>query len=174
MAPQTCERCQSRMVRLVPRRAFRETLLSLLTIYPVCCQLCGHRTLIFWGRFEYLPQRTFSRVPVRYPAWFRPFDRPAPRWGYEGTILDLSVGGCRLEGRSVAPIDTCLRLEFEVSDNEAPVAVEEAVVRAHSSRGMGLAFVKIRKAEKRRIGRIVGTRLANVWPAAKRRLQTRL
>ncbi len=160
-------------MRLVPRRGFREIILSLLTFYPLCCQLCGHRTLAFWGRFECLPQRTFSRVPVRFPAWFRPFERPAPRWGYEGTILDLSVGGCRLKGRSVASIDTCVRLEFEVSDDEAPVAVEEAVVCSQTSRGMGLAFVKIRKAEKRRIGRIIGRRLANTWPAAHGRLQAR-
>lgn len=161
------------MVRLVPCRTFRETFLSLGTIYPVCCQLCGHRTLAFWGRFESLPQRTFSRVPVRFPAWFRPYERPAPRWGYEGTILDLSVGGCRLKGRPLPPIDTCVRLEFEVSDNEAPVAVEKAVVCSHSPRGMGLAFVKIRGAEKRRIGRIIGARLTNTWPAANRRLQPR-
>ena len=173
MAPHTCERCLSRMVRLVPRRAWRETLLSLLTIYPVCCQLCGHRTLAFWGRFESLPQRTFSRVSVRYPAWFRPVDKPAPRWAYEGTILDLSVGGCRLRGYAVAPIDTAVRLEFEVSDNEAPVAVEEAVVCSHSLHGMGLVFVKIRKAEKRRIGRIIGSRLANTWPAVNQRLEAR-
>lgn len=161
------------MVRLAPRRALRETLLGLLTIYPVCCQLCGHRTLTFWGRFERLPQRTFSRVPVRFPAWVRPLDHPAPRRGHEAAIVDISVGGCRLKGRAVAPLDTRLRLEFEVSDNEAPIAVEEAVVRAHPSHGMGLAFIKIRRAEQRRIARIIFSRLASTWPAANRRLRPR-
>lgn len=161
------------MVRLGPRRALRETFLSWLTIYPVYCQICGHRTLAFWGRFEPLPQRTFSRVPVRFPAWFRPFDHPAPRWGYVATVVDLSVGGCRVKGHPVVPLDSRLRLEFEVSDNEAPVAVDEAVVRSHPSRGMGLAFVKIRQAEKRRIGRIIRGRLGRTWPAMNRRLLPR-
>lgn len=161
------------MVRLVPCRALPETLLSLLTIYPACCQVCGHRTRAFWGRFERLPQRTYSRVPVRYPAWFRPFDLPAPRWGYEATILDISLGGCLLRGRPVAPLQTRLRLEFEVSENEAPIAVDEAVVCAHPSRGMGLAFLRIRQADRRRIGGIIRGRLAGSWPAANRRLLPR-
>lgn len=162
------------MVRLVPCRALPETLLSLLTIYPACCQLCGHRTRAFWGRFERLPRRTYSRVPVLYPAWFRPVDHPAPRWGYQATILDISLGGCLLKGRPLAPLHTCLRLEFEVSDNEAPIAVEEAVVCSHLSRGMGLAFAKIRPADKRRIGWIIRCRLAGTWPAANRGLLPRV
>lgn len=157
-------------MRLVPCRDIQETLLTWLTIYPTCCQLCGHRTRAFCGRVERLPRRTFSRVPVRYPAWFRPLDQPAPRWGYEATILDLSVGGCRLKGRPVPPLNSRLRLDFEVSDDEAPVAVDVAVVCSHPSRGMGLAFVKIRQAEKRRIGRLIRSRLAGTWPAANRRL----
>ena len=162
------------MVRLVPCRALSESLLSLLTIYPACCQICGQRTRAFWGRFERLPQRTYSRVPVSYPAWFRPFDRPTPRWGYEATILDLSLGGCLLRGRPVVPLHTALRLEFEVSENEAPIAVKEAVVCSHPLRGMGLAFVRIRPADRRRIGGIIRDRLAGTWPAANRRLLPRV
>lgn len=171
MHPPSCQRCRSPLVRLVPCRALRERLLGLLTIYPLCCQLCGHRTLRLWGRFERLPQRTFSRVPVQYPAWVRPFEQPASRWGYGATVVDLSVGGCRLRGRPLAPLDSRLRLEFEVSDNEAPIAVEVAVVRSHLARGMGLAFVSLRPAEQRRIARIVRRRLASLWPAASPRLQ---
>ena len=161
------------MVRLGPSRAIHESLLRWLTIYPLCCQLCGHRSLAFWGRFERLPQRTFSRVPVRYPAWFRPVDEAAPRRGYEATIVDLSIGGCRVRGPTLPVRDTRLRVEFEVSDNEAPIAVEEAVVRSSSPRGMGLAFAKIRQAETRRIGGIIRGRLLGTWPAVNRRLLPR-
>ena len=78
-------------------------------------------------------------------------------------MVNLSLGGCRIQSRTVTPVSTHLRLEFEISDNEAPIAVAEAVVCAHPRGGMGLAFLRVQAAEQRRISRLVRTRLASSW-----------
>lgn len=166
--PPHCQRCRSRLVRVAPRLAIRERLLGVLTVYPLCCQVCGYRTLAFWGRYAFVPQRAFSRIPVRYPAWFRLVEGPGPRTGHAGRLVDLSIGGCRLLGKTLPPLGARVTLDVELSGDAAPLGIEEALVCCHSGGGMGLAFTRIREAEQRRLGRLVQARLAATWPGPNR------
>jgi hypothetical protein len=163
-----CPKCQTRIVRLAPQRGIGERLLGLLTIYPTRCQLCTHRFLAFRGRPFSIPQRDYQRVRVHFPVWFRSAFYQGEFPGQEGKIVELSLGGCRLESAAQLPKGARLRLQFEVAEDQAPVTVEEAVVRSHPSKGMGLVFTKVRRNEKRRLGRIIRGRLSSMWPVMAR------
>ncbi len=158
-----CSRCKTRFVRLAPQRNAFERLLGLLMIYPTRCQICGHRYLSFTVRHVHIPQRDFQRVPVQYPARVlgtSPFDELA---GQEGRVVNLSIGGCLFEGMFRAHEGHRLRLQIEVDDEHAPIMIDEAVVSSRPGHGVGLRFTKLRRMEKRRIGRLVRGRLTGVW-----------
>lgn len=150
-----CSLCQTRLVRLAPQQGILEKLLGFFTIYPIRCQICANRFLAFYGKIRSLPQRNFHRVTVRFPVWFRPARAKNGRAGLEGTLENLTVAGCLITSKVKPPKGSRLGLEFEISEEEAPIEIKEAVVRAHLRRGIGVSFVKLRNQEKKRIGKIV-------------------
>lgn len=158
-----CPNCATRLVRLAPQRGIADRLLGLLTIYPNCCQLCGHRFLRFRGRFRSLPKRDYHRVPVHFPTWYRSVFRKDDRDGLQGTMVNLSIGGCHIKGHLRIPKGSRIRLQFEVSDDRAPLTVEEAIVHFNPNNGIGLRFTKIGPLEKRRLAQIIRERLAHRW-----------
>lgn len=158
-----CPRCRTRLVRLAPRRHLGEWLVGWLTIYPHRCQLCTHRFLAFCGTIRFVPQRNFYRVRVSFPSRIRSafFEHHFP--AVPGTVVDLSVGGCRLDGALPVHEGARIRVEFDVGDHERPVTIDEAVVSSHHGpgKGLGLSFTKLRREERRRIGRIVRTAMSS-------------
>ena len=150
-----CSQCQTRLVRLAPQQGFFEKLLGFFTIYPIRCQICAHRFLTFHGKIRTLPQRNYHRVTVDFPVWFRPTRSKNEPIGLEGTLQNLSVDGCLIASKVKPPKGSRLGLEFEISEEEAPIEIKEAVVRTHLRRGIGVSFVKLRNQEKKRIGKIV-------------------
>ena len=159
-----CPSCKTRFVRPGPQYNLIEGALGLLTIYPTRCQICAHRFLTFKGRYHHIPQRNYQRIPVQFPAWLYSANAcEALDSSEEGTVVNLSVGGCRVDGMLRAPEGRRLRLQFEIDADEAPVMVEEAVVRSHRGSRTGLSFIKLKDAEKRRIGRLVRGKLSRLW-----------
>lgn len=99
----TCPTCHAAKVRLATRKGLSDSLLGGFTIYPFRCQLCADRFRKFLGRRTLNPRRSFDRVVVLFPVWFRPHRTPgSPRVGQEGVIENLSIRGCRI--RTTAPI----------------------------------------------------------------------
>lgn len=152
-----CPRCRTRLVRLAPQQHLGERLVGWLTIYPHRCQLCAHRFLAFSGHLLFVPQRNFHRIRVDFPTSIRSafFQNHFP--AVCGRMVNLSVGGCRLDGEILIPEGARIRVEFEVDRDQPPVTVDEAVVCSHPGhgKGLGLSFTKLRRGEKRRIGSIV-------------------
>ncbi len=159
-----CPTCKTRFVRAAPQHNLVEGALGLLTIYPTRCQICGRRFLTFEGHYHYIPQRNYQRIPVQFSAWLCSAN-PRDELGLseEGTLVNLSVGGCRVDGMLRAPEGRRVRLQFEIDADQAPVTVEEALVRSHRGGRTGLSFTKLKKEEKRRIGRIVRGQLSRLW-----------
>ena len=157
-----CPKCKTRMVRLAPQRSFVERLVGFLTIYPNRCQICAHRFLTFHGQRGFVPQRSYKRVPVQYPTWFRSAFYDEPTTGLQGTIVNLSIAGCRVNSSVRMPKGARLRLQFEVSEDQAPVMIEEAEVRSHPGKDIGLSFTKLRGEEKKRLGRLIRGRLSGM------------
>lgn len=163
-----CPRCKTRFVRLAPRQGVIEYLFAWLTCYPHRCQMCAHRFLAVCGRLSHVPQRNFQRVPVSVPAsirsaFFQPYFPPVP-----GQIVNLSIGGCRLQGAAPIPEGARLRLELDVDGRDKPVIIDEAVVCSRPGPSLGLTFTKVRRDERRRIGRLVKETLSSSRPLMRR------
>jgi len=158
-----CPKCRTRKVQLAPQRGIAERLVGLVTIYPNRCQLCSHRFMAFRGRPGFIPRRDYQRVRVLYPVWFHStLLSKSPSRGQEGTMVNLSIKGCRIEAEVRIPKGSHLKLEFEVSEDQAPITVEEALVRSQSGTGIGLKFLRIRDQERKRITLIIRQRFLPV------------
>lgn len=160
MSDLRCPTCGASKIRLAHRISFPDILLGGFTIYPFHCQLCADRFRIFLGRRTPNPRRSFDRVEVSFPVWFRPTRTPgSPRAGQQGVIDNLSIRGCRIRTAAPVIIGSSLELEFEYSNDSPPIAIEEAVVRSSGGKGtVGLRFTRLHRGEERRIRRII-----DVW-----------
>ncbi len=161
-----CPKCKTLMVRVAPQRSFGERLLGFLTIYPNRCQICAHRFFAFTGHRGFVPQRSYKRVPVQYPTQFRSAFYDDPTTALEGTLVNLSIVGCRINSQVRMPKGARLRLQFQVAEGHKPVIIDEAVVRSHPGKGIGLRFTKLRSEEKKRLGRLIRVRgqLSGMFP----------
>ncbi len=154
-----CPQCGTWMVHRAPRRGTREHLLRFLSICPFRCQLCTHRFLAISEQPSYNPRREYERILVRYPVAFcstHPGDQAETA---KGTIVNVSIRGCKIQSSLAAPQGACLHVEFVTADCELPIEVEGAVVRFAVGDCMGLEFFKIRPEEEDRLRRVIEARL---------------
>jgi hypothetical protein len=92
-------------------------------------------------------RRTSRRIPVTFRASFA---RVSFGTG-EGTIVDLGVGGCRVESVTLVPVTTYLELRLEVSLMGPPILVDLATVRWVRDRQLGLEFLSLRPEHQARL-----------------------
>ena len=163
----TCPTCQGVKVRLAARKGLSDVLLGGFTIYPFRCQLCAERFRKFLGRRTLNPRRSFDRVEVSFPAWFRiPRTPGSPRVGQEGVIENLSIRGCRIRTTAPVIIGSRLELEFQYSNDSLPITIAEAVVCSSVGNGtIGLRFTRLHRGEERRIRRIIDVWLPELMPS---------
>ena len=147
------------MVRQAPRRGTREHLLRFLSICPFRCQLCSHRFLASRGRPTYTPRREYERILVRFPVTFRSAFLGPLAEGAEGTMVNVSTRGCKIESSLPASRGARLRIGFVAAEGEPPIQVEGAVVRSAVDKCMGLEFFKIRPEEQNRLRLVIEARL---------------
>lgn len=158
MTNQPCPRCGAVKIRPAGRKTVPDRILSALTIYPYRCQLCAARFRLFLGRRQPAPRRSFERISVHFPVWFKSRWAPPQQTGHEGVVENLSLRGCRI--RSPMPLVPGARveLEFQYADTSFPITVDEAVVRSVTEQGIGLRFVRLQREDERRLRQIV-----DVW-----------
>ena len=159
MSTSPCPKCRTLKTRLAPRRGVADRLLSTLTIYPVRCQLCGHRFTTFLGKLKTNPRRNYERVSVQYPAQVRPIHDPSQRVVVEGTLLNLSLRGCRVSTSQRIPMGSHVMLEFHPAEYDDPIMIDEAIVRSRCAQGIGFRFSSFLRSEERRLRRILDLRL---------------
>ena len=147
------------MVRQAPRRGTREHLLRFLLICPFRCQLCTHRFLAIRGEPSYDPRREYERILVRFAVAFCTAFSGDQAEAAEGTMVNVSIRGCRIASSLPALRGACLRLGFVTAAREPPIEVEAAVVRNAVGDCMGLEFFKIRPEEEVRLRRVIEARL---------------
>lgn len=150
-----CPRCGSFLTRLARRRNVIDHLFGAITLYPTRCQLCGRRFRRFVGRFLMNPRREYSRVPVRYPVWFRSTHSVTEGTGQPGVMTNLTIRGCRIKSEVPLPVGTRVSLEFQPSVFTLPITVDEAVVRSFSGDMVGLRFLRLHREEEGRIQRVM-------------------
>jgi hypothetical protein len=69
----------------------------------------------------------------------------------EGTVLDVSKSGCRVDCESEIVKDTDVAAWIYSPDYEWPLKIERAVVRWASPKAFGLEFLEILPAQKERL-----------------------
>jgi hypothetical protein len=142
-----CPQCQLDGVVRVPAQSPREFLASLLWKVPFQCQRCDHRFLARRQNPTSVSQlterREHMRIPVRLCLSFS-----GGRVRGEGTVLDLSLGGCVIQSGAHVRVDDIFYLEIILAKDEPPVEAA-AIVRSISTRGIAFKFLRKAQEDKR-------------------------
>ena len=69
----------------------------------------------------------------------------------DGTLVNVSMGGCSLRTRVELPIGTIIKLTLQVSSDIQPVVVDAAVVRSVRVGGLGVEFLQWQQSERERL-----------------------
>ena len=145
--PLTCPQCGHNKVLRSRCHTFLERLRSLAYISPFHCQSCSFRfPASRWGRRDHagvMERRAHLRIPVRL---FLSFSGGKVRG--EGTVLDISMGGCIIESQAAVQVDDIFYLQIALEDKPAPLEVA-AMVRSVSSRGIAFKFLRSAQENKR-------------------------
>jgi hypothetical protein len=118
----------------------------LIGIMPFHCQQCSHRFLAWSiGKDGSGPidRREHPRIPVRLCLSFS-----GGKVRGEGTVKDLSLGGCVIQSDTEVHVDDIFYLEIGIAPNEPPLEVA-AMVRSVSARGIALKFLRKAQEDKR-------------------------
>jgi hypothetical protein len=94
-----------------------------------------------------MEQRKNPRFPVRFRSSFTSLNTVDG----EGTLVDLSLRGCRVDSKTEARPGTSLEVRIEISDEEPPLKVQEAVVRWSRNQLFGLEFITLAPEEWARL-----------------------
>lgn len=69
----------------------------------------------------------------------------------DGTLKDLSLGGCRIQSSIGVPVGAQLELCIYTDNDAAPMIIDEAVVRWAQRGEFGIQFTQMRKDATRRL-----------------------
>jgi hypothetical protein len=93
-----------------------------------------------------MEQRRHERVRVELPASFS-----GSSFRAEGTILNLSVMGCRARSPFVVKKDDCLGVMIDLPKYERPLYVSRACVRWSEGRDFGMQFIEMELEDQQRL-----------------------
>jgi hypothetical protein len=116
-------------------------------ISPFRCQQCHHRFLSWrFGRrypTSLVDRRKHHRIPVRLALSFS-----GGRVHGQGTVLDISMGGCIIKSDTHVQIDDIFYLQIYVAAQDPPIEVA-AMVRSIGYKGIGFKFLRAARENKR-------------------------
>jgi hypothetical protein len=75
----------------------------------------------------------------------------------EGTLLDLSIEGCRIECADQLPVNTYLSLRLSLADEEPPVLVDLGAVRWVHGKERGIQFLSIQPPQLNRLEKFLAS-----------------
>ncbi len=99
-----------------------------------------------------MDKRRFIRFKVHLPIAFSGYKSTG-----QGTVVNLSRGGCGVDGEQKVKRGSYLRLRLTLSEQEAPLVVDWAAVRWAMGRAFGLEFLRMRSQERERLRRFLST-----------------
>ena len=88
-----------------------------------------------------------QRKNLRFPVKFRSSFSSIGLVGGEGSIVDLSIRGCRIESSIDVQPGASLDVRITVVENEPPIHIQAAIVRWSREREFGLEFEVIAPTE---------------------------
>jgi hypothetical protein len=96
-----------------------------------------------------------NRKDPRFPVQFRSSFSSANVVCGEGTLGDLSIRGCRVASQTEVKPGTTVQLRVEISDDEPPLQISQAIVRWHRDSSFGLEFISLIPDEWARLQHVV-------------------
>lgn len=96
-----------------------------------------------------------NRKHPRFPVQFHSSFSSANVVSGEGNLVDLSIRGCRVFSMTEVKAGTTLQVRVQVSDDEPPIHIAQAVVRWCRANGFGLEFVALSPDEWARLQHVV-------------------
>ena len=99
-----------------------------------------------------IDRRQHLRIPVRLFLSFS-----GGRIKGEGTVLDISMGGCMIQSDALVHIDDIFYLQIVLGEGEAPLELA-AMVRSVGSRGISFKFLRAAQENKRLLAFVQGRR----------------
>ena len=141
-----CPQCQKEGAIRVPWQSPRELVATLILMAPFECRHCLHR---FLGRrvsttsSHPIERREHLRIPAKLCLSFS-----GGKVRGEGTVMDLSLGGCIIKSDTHVRVDDIFYLEIVLAENEPPVEIA-AMVRSVSARGIVFKFLRKAQENKR-------------------------
>ncbi len=143
----SCPLCDKESVVRVPPESLLERAAGLLGIVPFRCRFCSHRfPAVRWGRSQpgrTVERREFRRTPVHLALAFT-----GDQVRGEGTIVDLSIGGCLIRSTLHLGVDDIVYLRIALPRQESPLELA-AIVRSVGSRGFGCKFLRAAREDAR-------------------------
>ena len=94
--------------------------------------------------------RRYPRYAVQLPLSFSVGSREG-----DGTMYNLSMGGCRAVSDMEIPPNEYMRVRLYLSFTEVPVIVETAAVRWSAGKDFGLEFLVVDEEQKGRLQRFL-------------------
>jgi hypothetical protein len=107
-------------------------------------------------------RRTTPRVRVQFRTTFS----DAKQLEGMGVLLDLSVGGCRIESPVLVAPGFSLELRIHVPALEWPIMIEAASVQWVSGLMFGLAFFRLKEGERERLEQLTKHLIASASSTA--------
>ena len=96
-----------------------------------------------------------QRHHPRFPVHFRSSFSSVNRVGGDGTVIDLSMRGCGIVGSTVVHPGTTMELRIHTSATDAPLVIQQGVVRWCRDGRIGLEFISLQPEEWARLQSIV-------------------
>ena len=142
-----CSQCQHESVLRSQPASLSERLAALVFMSPFSCPKCSCRFLasrvgLTLPRIP-LDRREHLRIPVRLYLSFS-----GGKVRGEGTVLDLSMGGCVIKSETQVHVDDIFYLEIAIEHHEQPVEIA-AMVRSIGPRGIAFKFLRAAQENKR-------------------------
>lgn len=142
-----CPQCRREQVLRARPLSASERVAAIFLLSPFCCQHCSCRFLasrIGLDRPRHpIDRREHLRIPVRLYLSFS-----GGKVRGEGTVLDLSMGGCIIKSETHVRVDDIFYLEISTGAHEPPLEVA-AMVRSVTQRGIAFKFLRAAQENKR-------------------------
>ena len=142
-----CPRCRKEGVLRSRPQSPREHLASFIFIVPFRCPACSHRFLASRIGLDHpthpIDRREHLRIPVRLYLSFS-----GGKVRGEGTVLDISMGGCIIKSETQVHTDDIFYLQLSLGEGEVPLELA-GMVRSVSVRGIAFKFLRAAQENKR-------------------------
>lgn len=97
-----------------------------------------------------MEKRKYDRVRVKYPASFS-----GASYRAQGTVVSLSMVGCRARTTFFVREEECLGILIEVPGYAHPLYIAQAVVRWFNEQEFGMEIVHMELEDRQRLGEVI-------------------